>query len=148
MDSIYRMIGTLCICGYITGLLMNFTTTNHTQKAIRLTAALYIITAIMAPVENFDFDIETENLTDITFLQKQSEDFVISAAATEIEKEIAERFTEKNISYKAVSVHIHKQNENLSVEQIDIKGIRNSDKQLIYSLLEDIAEQDKIIFGE
>ena len=148
MESIFKIIGTLCLCGYITGLLMNFTTVTYTQKAVRLVCALYIITTVIMPIGTADFDFSAEEFAEKSALQQQAEEYVLSTAEDNMENDIKNLLDVKNISYTQLNVHINKQKDSLAVGSVEIYGINTSDRQKVIQLLENTVSQDKILFGD
>ncbi len=143
--NIIKFIGTLSVIGYILGILYNFVDFSYTQKAIRLTAALYIITALISPLEYSDFNIDIDSLQLEVYSRQESVEFVLESAAAQLEQKIKNILDEKNIAYTDISVHINKQSEKISVDYIEIYGVLPGDKKLISGYLSDIGT---VVFGD
>ncbi len=145
MDVLLKSIGMLCTLGYVTGLLINLTPANHTQKAIRLVAVLYILSSVLYPLQSISLDFEyldTENYD----IKTDAQDYVIEQSAYKIKNIILQRLNEKNISYTDIIVHINKQNDGLQISGISLYGI--AEKEQTANLLQDITTADKINFGD
>jgi len=122
MESVYKSIAMLCLIAYISGVLLNFSSTNYTAKAVRLVVALYIITAFCSPVTDIDIpELKTET---IEISIQQTENYVIEKAENNLADYICRLLNEQNISYTDVRTHINKQREKLEIDGITISGVR------------------------
>jgi len=121
MESVYKSIAMLCLIAYISGVLLNFSSTNYTAKAVRLVVALYIITAFCSPVTDIDIpELKTET---IEISIQQTENYVIEKAENNLADYICRLLNEQNISYTDVRTHINKQREKLEIDDITISGV-------------------------
>ncbi len=147
MESVFKSVGILCICGYVSGILLNISSYNPTEKAIRLVAALYIITTIVSPIKHISFnDSFINNFSEYTEKNDIAQ-FVIQEAVYSLENTTREKLDRKNISYSSVKVHIHEQGNSLNLDKIEIIGTNRRQHSQIYELLEDTVTADKINLG-
>lgn len=144
MEMIFKATGVLCITAYITGILANFMPTDYTQKAVRLTIAIYILTSVFIPATEEKIDINFPSVQ-IKDYADQAEEYIISRAEDEIENNISQSLNEKKISYNLVDVHIYKQSESLQIEDIYIYGVPTEQKSIV---LETLPQGNNIIFGD
>ncbi len=147
MDRIIKAIGVLCMCGYITGLLVQFVPVNKTEKSIRLVVTLYIISVVLSPV-SFESGYEGTVIPDISTVQADSSIYVIDALETETEKILSERLQEKNICYTGLNVHINKQTDKLYIDNILIYGADSENMEKARAALSDVLSSEKIISGD
>ena len=55
MNSLFKIAGSICITTYILGLLTNLVDLKYTHKSIRLTFALYFLTAVLIPLKDMEY---------------------------------------------------------------------------------------------
>ncbi len=148
MQDIYNNIGSLCLAIYIIGLLFNLIKIKHTYKIMQTVLGLILILNILSPFQKFDLNlaIETFDFENIEIDNNENIDFIIENAALIIKNDIENILNEKNISYKDVSVHIHKENESFYIKEISIYGSEENKNKQIIELLEEIASEECIIF--
>lgn len=148
MEYIYKIVGTLCIFGYISGILVNITPTEKAGKAVRFACVLIVLSAVLSHSMEAELNIDTPVTTDITYIKRQSEEYIIQKAESEVESILVKRLLSKNISYSSLSVHIYKENSNISVKQVSVYGLDNDERQTVKNLFSDVVPEDKIIFGD
>lgn len=147
MDGIVKRTGCLCIVGYIMGLVMNMAPMNSLQKSIRLAGALYIITAVFVPLSDIQFDFSIPDRQRDSVRQSRYS-YIVDRTREEIEFRVCVRLDEKNISYESVRVHIHEQSDKIYLQSVNIAGVPEADRSRVVSALEEIAEKEKIVFGD
>ncbi len=133
--------------GYIMGLVMNMVPMNSLQKSIRLAGALYIITAVFVPLSDIQFDFSIPDRQRDSVRQSRYS-YIVDRAREEIEFRVCVRLDEKNISYESVRVHIHEQSDTIYLQSVNIAGVPEADRSRVVSALEEIAEKEKIVFGD
>ena len=144
METLQKIIGILCITGYVTGLLSEFIPAAYVNKAIRLTVALYIISNAIIPLNNL-FDIFEISITESVAYSDEVEIFIIENTEKELEKKISQELDNKNISYYDVDVNIHKQSESLQIEKINVYGIADNQKAEAEKVL---AYYENVVIGD
>ena len=133
--------------GYIMGLVMNMAPMNSLQKSIRLAGALYIITAVFVPLSDIQFDFSIPDRQRDSVRQSRYS-YIVDRAREEIEFRVCVRKKKKNISYEIVRVHIHEQSDKIYLQSVNIAGVPEADRSRVVSALEEIAEKEKIVFGD
>ena len=144
MSAIYKLVGSICITTYILGLMTNLVDLNYTQKAVKLAFALYFLTVVLIPLKEINIDFgEIKYVT--RSVQNDAGNYIISAAAQQIEKDVKNALDKENIAYSDVYVHIDEQSEYISLDYIKISGTDETNHSEIRDM---IGSQGKIIFGE
>ena len=144
MSTIYKIVGSICITTYILGLVTNLVDLNYTQKAVKLTFALYFLTVVLIPLKDVDFDFG-EMRYEVQLIQSNAEEYIIYSAAQQIENVVEQALDNGKIAYSDVYVHIDEQSEGISLDYIKISGTSESNHSEIRDI---IGSQGKIIFGE
>jgi len=147
MEKIVKVIGALCMCGYITALLVQFVPVNKTEKSIRLVVTLYIISVSLSPI-SIDYDYPKPFLPEISTVQEDSEIYFNDLLKAETEKILSDRLTEKNICYTGMDVHINKQTDKLYIDSILICGADSENIEKARAALSDVLSPDRIISGD
>ena len=149
MNTIFKAIGTLCIIAYITGLVSNMVEINHTQKAIRLVCAIYIISSlfIYSPKNEYR-EIDTTIDYNQSSVQNDTFDYIIQKTEKTVEDDIKKALDENFISYTDVKVHIYKQSEGIDISDITIYGVSDEDQNLALQSIGNVTSEEKIIFGD
>ncbi len=135
METIIKSVGILCTTAYLTGILTNFIPMDFTVKAIRLTVAVYILTSLLIPAGNLDFEYGLSDVIVEDYTEKARE-YVTHQTEIQLENSISKQLDEKNIAYNSVNVHIHKQNDMMEIEKIYIGGVPSRQHNAVYSMLE------------
>lgn len=149
MDGIFKAIGTLCIIAYITGLVSNMVEINHTQKAIRLVCAIYIISSLVIYNPKNEYrEIDTVIYYDETSIQNDTFDYIIQKTEKNIEDDIKKALDKNFISYTGVKVHIYKQSEGIDISDITVYGVSDENQNLALQSIGNITSEEKIIFGD
>lgn len=144
MERILKNIGSVCIIIYSIGIIANFIPAGHTQKAVKLVLLVYIVNVTITSINNFNSDINQYSLnTDIS--TDLAEEMIITEAEKNIEEEIINIFAEKNIAYNSVNVHIHKQNNGLEIDSVQLFGVPHSQREYATELLN---ADYRLIFGD
>ncbi len=144
MEFLFKIIGSLCITAYILGLLANMVNVNYTQKAIRLTFALFLITNIFVPLKSIDFAVwnfDIDNNTDTV----NAQEYVIYQASEVLKEKIKTELNSQNIAYSDVYVHINEETDGIYVDYIKITGTDVDEQKYIADIFEN---EGKIIFGD
>ncbi len=142
MEIVFKIVGSLCTTAYILGLLCNIVNFNYTQKAIRLTFALFLITNVFTPLNKFDFNISELN---IPIEEYNAESYVLENAAAIIEEKIYAQLDSKDIDYSDIDVHINKEIDKVYVEYIKIAGVSVDNYHYIENILKN---EGKVIFED
>ncbi len=151
MEKITSVVGTLCLCIFVTGILYNMGCFKVTEKTIRFVIAIYIIVIIFKTVMDIKFDFAAYNINDITTQYQNTEDakqIIIEQTQMDIENLIKKRLSEKNISYNEVLVHILEQSNNITIDKIEIQcssEYKNSVENCIKDLL---SPETVVVIGE
>lgn len=145
MDAITKSIGSLCVLVYISGILFNLTDISSTQKAIRLTVVLYILSAVLSPVKKLDFGFDTKYIVENDIGITQAQNYILNQAEQKLETDISNKLHQKNIAYKSIDVHINKESESISIDCIEIIGVSENDKLETQQVIGNIGP---VIFGE
>ncbi|MBR4036480.1 MAG: hypothetical protein IKJ05_07110 [Oscillospiraceae bacterium] len=144
MDTLYKIIGILCVVSYITGILFNISHSAYTEKALKLTLAIYVISAITVPVKKLEIYSYINNNEELSYSQ-QAADYIKNRAQKIIEDNISAKLNEKRIAYNYVDVHINEESEIFQIDNICIYGV-SMDQQM---LAENVLQLDeKIVFGD
>ena len=144
MNTVYKIVGSICITTYVLGLVTNLVDLNYTQKAVKLTFALYFLTVVLIPLKDIDVNFDeikyaTQNV------QNNAEDYVIHSSEQRLENCVKQILDKENISYSDVNVHINEQSDGIYLDYIKIYGVNEKSRAKV----EDILElQGEIIFGE
>ncbi len=147
MDNIIKAAGVLCMCGYITGLQVQFVPLNKTEKSLRLVVTLYIISAVFSPAE-LKFSTPEIDLPATDYIQNDADEYVINELTNQTEEILSQRLSEKNICYTDIDVHINKQTDKLYIDQIIIYGADNENMAKSKDILSDVLNKDYIISGD
>lgn len=144
MNSLFKIAGSICITTYILGLLTNLVDLNYTQKSVKLTFALYFLTAVLIPLKDMEY-----NLPIVAYMEQEYQsdayDYIFSNVQMQVENEISNILTAENIAYTDLLVNITTDSSGTYIDCIQINGAREVDYRHIKSLLNGYG---KIIFGE
>lgn len=144
METIFKIIGSVCITTYILGLLSNLVDMNYTHRAVKLTFALYFLTAVLLPSKEIKFNIP--KLDDVTYsTQTDAQEYVFTLASQQMEEDIKQILTSQDIDYSEVYVHINKEGSGTYIDYIKIIGVDEPKHKYVESNLNGYG---KIIFGE
>ena len=151
MEHLSDIIVTLCKIVIATGMLYSLGCFPATEKVVKFVIAVYIVYAALntlnMPAELPVFSISDYKHSDL----RNSEDFnvlIVQETQIRIENLIKQRLTEKNISYKSVSVHILEQNNLLTTQSVVIR-CSNADIAAVRDCIKDLTTEDtKIDIGE
>lgn len=149
MESIFKVIGTLCITAYIVGLVSNMTEVNDTGKAVRLVCVLVILSSFLTKgeIEEITYNNIFETYSNVD-IQMSTVEYIMESVKENIENEIKKELDEKNICYTDVFVHIYKQSNKFKIEKIIIYGVNSREKQYASEIINNIAENENIIYGD
>lgn len=149
MNEIIKNLGTVCIIAYVTGIVANISGSTQVKKTVSLILALYILLAVLAPATKqkitFDYNLSEYVPTQVT---SERDEYVLQAAKENLELFIKEKLSEKNISYTALSVHINKQDEKISVDSVSIYGLRSRDIQVAKEIISSVLPDSRLITGD
>lgn len=144
MNSLFKIAGSICITTYILGLLTNLVDLNYTHKSIRLTFALYFLTAVLVPLKDIEYKMPTVTYNKQEY-QASAHEYIFSNVQQQIESDISDILREENILYTDFQVYIATDSSGTHIEYVQINGAQAEEYQHITSLLNSYG---KIIFGE
>ena len=110
-----------------------------------MAATLYIISQILTPINLNHFDI---NVIDQYISPDIYADQIIEMASEKIESQISDILNCKNISYKAINVHIIKQSSGTELQDIIITGVEKNAYDDVKQIVSAFISEDKIIIEE
>ena len=141
METIFKIIGSLCTIAYILGVLSDVLNIDYTQKAVRLTFALFLVTNVFIPLDKIDLNLLEFN---IPIKESNADIYVLQNAEQIIEKRISSQLDIKDIDYSDVDVHINKETDKVYIDYIKIYGASGE----TYQYIENMFEEWTIIFED
>ena len=141
METIFKIIGSLCTIAYILGVLSDVLNIDYTQKAVRLTFALFLVTNVFIPLDKIDLNLLEFN---IPIKESNADIYVLQNAEQIIEKRISSQLDIKDIDYSDVDVHINKETDKVYIDYIKIYGASGE----TYQYIENMFEEGTIIFED
>lgn len=151
MEKITSMVGTLCICIFVTGILYNIGCFKVTEKTIKFVISIYILVITFKAAMDIKLDFSMNSINDISMEYQNTEDakdIIIEQTQLDIENIIKNRLDEKNISYNSISVHILEQSNNITIDKIDIQCKPEYKKEVQNCIKDLLTENTVVVIGE